>query len=200
VHNTQRAINLLQRFERLSLPELGLSEKYVRLLIQYSRDIDTVARLYQKNKDDPLIGRDLPPVAGRIVWARQLYRRIHYPMSVFERNGTILQYAEAKKIIRNYNKVAAVLIEYEMLYHRTWHRQVEVVATGVHASLLVKNAETGEYFINFDPEIITLIRETECMRRLRLDVPQPAADIVSRQDLFKHNYDRLKVSMLNFSS
>jgi hypothetical protein len=23
---------------------------------------------------------------------------------------------------------------------------------------------------------------------------------VSRQDLFKHNYDRLKVSMLNFSS
>jgi dynein heavy chain len=194
VHNTERALTMLRRFERLNLPDLGLSEKYVRLLAHYSKDIDAVSRIYQKSKEEPSIGRDLPPMAGRIVWARQLYRRITHPISVFEQNGTILHYSEAKKIIRSYNKVAAVLIEYELLYYRTWVRQCEIVTTGVHASLIVKNAETGEYFINFDPEIITLIRETECMKRLKLNVPTEADDIVSRQDTFKHYYDRLKVS------
>jgi dynein heavy chain len=193
VHNTERALHMLRRFERLNLPDLGLSEKYVRLLAHFSRDIDAVSRIYQKGKEDPSIGRDLPPMAGRIVWARQLYRRIGHPMAVFEQNGTILQYPEAKKSIRSYNKVAAVFIEYEVLYYRTWVRQCEILTSGVHASLIVKNAETGEYLINFDPEIITLIRETECMKRLKLNIPEEADDIVSRQDIFKHYYDRLKV-------
>ena len=136
----------------------------------------------------------------KIVWARQLYHRISHPMSVFEANGTILQYAEAKKIIKSYNKVAAVLIEYELLYYRTWLRQVEVVMTGVHASLIVKSGETGEYFVNFDSEILTLIRETECMKRLKLETPSDADDLVLRQELFKQHYDRLKVNIFLFKN
>lgn len=186
---------MLGRFEKLDLPDLNFSEKYVRILAHYSRDIEAVSRIYQKSKDEPPIARDLPPMAGRIVWCRQLYRRINHPMRVFEANGTILQYGEAKKIIRNYNKVAAVLIEYELLYYRTWLRQVEIVMTGVHASLLIKTPETSEYAINFDPEIITLIRETECMKRLKLEIPNDAANLVLRQDLFKSHYDRLKFLM-----
>lgn len=43
-----------------------------------------VSRIYTKQKLDPPIGRDLPPVAGRILWARQLYRRIQGPMDLFK--------------------------------------------------------------------------------------------------------------------
>jgi dynein heavy chain len=189
---------MLRRFEKLNLPDLGLSDKYVRILAHYSKDIETVSKVYTKSKDDPPIARDLPPMAGKIVWARQLYRRINHPMTVFEANGAILQYSEAKKIIKNYNKVAAVLIEYELLYYRTWLRQVEIVMSGVHASLIVKNQETNEYLINFDPEIITLIRETECMNRLKLEIPQDAENLVMRQEIFKQHYDRLKVLFLEF--
>lgn len=31
---------------------------------------------------------------------------------------------EAKRIIKNFNKLAKVLLEFEMLYHRGWLRQV----------------------------------------------------------------------------
>lgn len=37
-----------------------------------------------KQKLDPPIGRDLPPVAGRILWARQLSSRIRAPMELFQ--------------------------------------------------------------------------------------------------------------------
>ena len=37
-----------------------------------------------KHKDDPPIPRDMPPVAGKISWARQLFRRIQEPMEIFK--------------------------------------------------------------------------------------------------------------------
>ena len=51
---------------------------------------------------------------------------------------------EAKKIVRNYNKIAKILLEYEILYHRAWMRQVETATVGLHASLLVRHPETGK--------------------------------------------------------
>lgn len=45
-------------------------------------------------------------------------------MEVFQCCGTLLHGSDAKKIVKNYNKVAKVLLEFEMLYHRGWLRQV----------------------------------------------------------------------------
>ncbi len=194
IQNTQRSLQMIKRFEKLDLPNLGIQDKYIRILSHYSKDIETVSKIYQKSRQQPPIARDLPPIAGKILWVRQLYRRIHYPMSVFEANKTILQYPEAKKIIKNYNQMSAVLIEYEVLFHRTWLRQVELVLSGVHASLIVKHPETNEYFVNFDPEIMTLIREAECMKRLNLPIPPEAENLVVRQEAFKDNHDKLKVN------
>ena len=196
IHNTHRAIQTLKRFEKLNLPNLGIQEKYARILYHYAKDIESVSKIYTKSRQQPAIARDLPPIAGKILWARQLYRRISQPMSVFEasnKSSSILMHPDAKKIVKNYNQLASVLVEYEVLYHRTWLKQVELVLTGVHASLIVKNLETNEYLVNFDPEIMTLIRETECMKLLRLEIPTDAQDIVLRQELFKQHYNRLKV-------
>lgn len=64
--STQRAINLLVKFERLNLPNLPIQEKYQRILSQYGKDIEMVSKLYQKNKNEPPVARDLPPVAGKM--------------------------------------------------------------------------------------------------------------------------------------
>lgn len=194
IQNTQRAIQTLKRFERLDLPNLGIQDKYARILSHYSKDIETVSKIYTKSRQQPPIARDLPPIAGKILWVRQLYRRISQPMSVFEANRTILTHPDARKIVKNYNQLAAVLVEYEVLHHRTWLRQIELVTSGVHASLIVKNSETNEYLVNFDPEIMTLIRETECMKRLKLEIPPEAEELVVRQEVFKQHYNKLKVT------
>ena len=71
ITSTARAITLLGRFEKLKLPDLGISEKYQRILSHYSRDIEMVSKIYQKNKNEPPVARDLPPIAGKhqIKWA-----------------------------------------------------------------------------------------------------------------------------------
>ena len=64
IRNTERALIILKRFEKLQLPNIGLNEKYARILQQYSKDLDLVAKIYQKYSKEPPIPRDLPPVAG----------------------------------------------------------------------------------------------------------------------------------------
>lgn len=113
-------------FPRLQLQSLKspIKEQYTKLLIQFGKEIDHTSKVYQRHKSDPPIARDLPPIAGRISWVRQLYRRIQEPMESFKSHPTILKDPDAKKVIKNYNKTARVLIEFECLYYQAWSKQV----------------------------------------------------------------------------
>ncbi|KAL6108919.1 dnah5 [Pungitius sinensis] len=192
IHNTERALNVLKKFERLGIPDLGIDEKYQHILQNYGRDIEMVSRIYMKQKLDPPIGRDLPPVAGRIMWARQLSSRIQGPMDLFQQHPGVLSTPEAKRIIKSFNKVARVLLEFEMLYHHSWMTKMEDARVGLQASLLVRSPETGKLFVNFDPEILTQIREANCMTRMNLEIPPFAALLRQKQDTLKQNYDKLQ--------
>ena len=39
IRNTERALITLKRFEKLQLPNIGLNEKYAKILQQYSKDL-----------------------------------------------------------------------------------------------------------------------------------------------------------------
>jgi hypothetical protein len=46
-------------------------------------------------------------------------------MEIFQQQPTLMQNApEAKKIIKDFNKLAKVLLEFEVLYYRGWLSQV----------------------------------------------------------------------------
>uniref|UniRef100_A0A4X1TPM1 AAA+ ATPase domain-containing protein n=1 Tax=Sus scrofa TaxID=9823 RepID=A0A4X1TPM1_PIG len=170
---------------RLNIPNLGIDDKYQRILENYGADIDMISKLYTKQRSDPPLARDQPPIAGKILWARQLFHRIQQPMQLFQQHPTVLQTAEAKPVIRSYNRVAKVLLEFEVLYHRAWFQQVSLC---IFASLLVKAPGTGELFVNFDPQILTLFRETECMSQMGLEVSPLAAILIDIKNeiLFDH--------------
>ncbi|KAM8826831.1 dynein axonemal heavy chain 5-like [Synchiropus picturatus] len=196
IQNKERALNVLQKFERLEIPNLGLGEKYLRILENYGQDIEVVSRIYMKQKSDPPIGRDMPPDSGRIMWARHLYSRIQIPLDLFEQYEGVLSTQEAKKIIKRYNNIRKVLVEFETLYHQSWMKKVESAILGLRASLLVRSPETGELFVNFDPEILTQIREVNFMKRINLEIPPFAALLQQKQNSLKQNFNMLQL-MLN---
>uniref|UniRef100_A0A8B9DK17 Dynein axonemal heavy chain 5 n=1 Tax=Anser cygnoides TaxID=8845 RepID=A0A8B9DK17_ANSCY len=120
----------------------SLDEKYTIVLQQYSRDLDFVQNLYQKQKENPPIPRNIPPVTGKIMWAQQLYRKIDHPMRFFKKKTTLLKTLEMKKVVKSYNKMAAVLLEFELIYHRAWCRFADQARNALYASLLVRHQET----------------------------------------------------------
>ncbi|XP_051812950.1 dynein axonemal heavy chain 5 [Acanthochromis polyacanthus] len=195
IQNTERALDVLKKFERLGIPDLGIDEKYQHILLNYGRDIEMISKMYMKQKLDPPIGRDLPPVAGRIMWARQLYSRIQVPMDLFQQHPGVLSTPEAKTIIRNFNRVARALLEFEILHHSNWMTTMEDARVGLKASLLVRSPETGELFVNLDPEVLTQIREVNCMIRMNLEIPPFAALLQLKQDIFIKNYNKLQLML-----
>ena len=82
---------------------------------------------------NPPVQRNAPPVAGNIMWARQLLRRIEGPMQKFEQNKSIMGTKESRRIVKTYNRVARALIEFEALWNQAWLKSVESVWQ-VHSS------------------------------------------------------------------
>ncbi|KAI8792083.1 dynein heavy chain 5, axonemal [Biomphalaria glabrata] len=196
--STEKALELLDKFEAISAAQLDLTEKYMRVMMAYGRDLESIRKVYQKHKSDPQIPRNLPPIAGKIAWARQLYRKIETPMKIFKNKPEILKNSESKKIIRNFNKMAGVLMEYEMLYHRGWYRAVEAAKAGLHASLLIKHPETNELFVNFDIQIMELAQEAKWLQIMNLDVPDAAKELIVKEESLKVNHVALTEMLVEY--
>ncbi|MEJ1275821.1 hypothetical protein NN561_006720 [Cricetulus griseus] len=198
VQSTRQALSMLKKFERLNIPNLGIEEKYQVIFQNFGADIDMISKLYTKQKYDPPLARNQPPIAGKILWARQLFHRLEQPMQLFQQHPFVLRTAEAKPVIRSYNRMGKVLLEFEVLYHRAWLQQIEEIHVGLEASLLVKAAGTGELFVNFDPQILILFRETECMYQMGLPVSPFAAALFQKRDMYKKNFNDMKMVLSEY--
>ncbi|KAJ1345302.1 hypothetical protein BSLG_000815 [Batrachochytrium salamandrivorans] len=186
ITSTEQSLELLFKFSQIKDMQLDFESKSHALFVHYTRkELEGVRKLYQKYKDAPPIPRNTPPVSGAISWVRQLYRRIETPMKHFKSRTTVLDSAEAKKHIRNYNKLARALIEFEVLWHRSWYNIVDQAKTGLQATLLVSNDESQVY-VNFDPQILQLIKETKNMLRLGLEVPDTVRNVCTKEIYYKN--------------
>lgn len=55
-------LGLLMKLEQIGENRIDLNEKYTIVLQQYSQDLEFVQKLYQKQKENPPIPRNIPPV------------------------------------------------------------------------------------------------------------------------------------------
>lgn len=95
------------------------------------------------------------------------------------------------QVIKNYNKVAKALIEFETLWHQAWVKSIEQCKAGLSAPLLVQHPETGKILVNFDKEIMQLIREAKYMQRFGISVPDSAQMVLLQEEKFKFYYNQL---------
>uniref|UniRef100_A0A8C5X2W6 Dynein axonemal heavy chain 5 n=1 Tax=Malurus cyaneus samueli TaxID=2593467 RepID=A0A8C5X2W6_9PASS len=147
---TEQMLGFLMKLEQIGENNIDLNEKYTMVLQQYSRDLEFIQKLYQKEKENPPIPRNMPPVTGKIMWAQQLFRKIDHPMTFLKKKTTLLKTLEMKKVIKNYNKMAAVLLEFEFIYYRSWCRFADQARNALCASLLARHPETqmGSELVN----------------------------------------------------
>ncbi|XP_023932850.1 dynein heavy chain 8, axonemal [Lingula anatina] len=188
-----QALKLLVRVKKLGIPSLNVGEKCKIIFLQFGQEVENIRKMYMQHRDDPPVPRDMPPVAGKIAWARQLTRRITEPMEIFKETPEVFKIEEGKRIIRNYNRVARVLMEFEMLYHDAWIQSVAVAKEGLRVPVLVRHPETKTLLVNFDPLIYQVIRESNCIIKLGLEVPEEAKMLCHTQDQLKKYQEKMQL-------
>ena len=118
IGSIEQSLTLLKNYQAILHREnlrSDLDSKLSVIFNNYGQELAEIETIFEKNKHNPPIARNMPPVAGNITWARHLLRKIEDPMNKFQGNSTVLSTKESKKIIRLYNKVARTLIAFEYL-------------------------------------------------------------------------------------
>ena len=187
ITSTGNALALLKKFKLILNRQTlrsDLESKYMVIFHNYGLDLENVQKTYDRQKHAPPIVRNITPVAGSITWGRQLLRRIETPMLNFKENKSIMSsQKESKKIIRTYNKIARALIEFETAWLTGWKQSVDSMKSGLNATLLVRNQ--GKLYINFDIEILQLIKEARAIMRMGIPIPSSAKMVLMQDQKFK---------------
>ncbi|XP_052240013.1 dynein axonemal heavy chain 8-like isoform X2 [Dreissena polymorpha] len=195
IASTLQALEMVEKFEKLNIPRLNIEQKYSTIFVQYGVEVEDMRKLYQRLKEEPVVPRNMPPVSGRITWSRQLLQRIVDPMEIFMAHPTSYQGGgdESKKIIKNYNRMAKVLIEFELLFHDAWKKSVEVCTNNLQVPVLIKHPTTEQLMTNFDPYIFEVIKESEYMIKRDLEIPEAAKVLIHSSEKLKSYHERMQM-------
>lgn len=188
------SISLLHKFQKVfhrDAFKADLDSKMNIIFQNYGMELEEVQQLYEKQKHDPPISRNLPPVAGNITWSRHLLKRIEEPMKEFEKHESIMSTKDAKKIVKVYNRMARTLVAFEFLWYKAWIQSIEHAKVGLQATLIIRHPDDGKLYVNFDHEILQLIKEAKSLDRIGIEIPENAKMILFQQDKFKSFYNAL---------
>ena len=72
-----------------------------------------------------------------------------------------------------------------MAYNTAWFKEVSQLQYALQATLFVRHPETGKLLFNFDPKILEVVRETKCMIKMKLDVPEQAKNLLKLESKLK---------------
>lgn len=126
------------------------------------------------------------------MWARNLFKKIFDPMQVLKTKLCVIQHKNAQLCVNFYNYLTSVLLHYEMVHHKAWYDFAEEVRNKLELPILKKNPVTNKYEINLHGSIYQVIRETECMLKMDLAVPEIASTLTYCKIRIETAYERIK--------
>lgn len=77
------------------------------------------------------------------------------------------------------------------MWHQAWIKSIEQCKAGLAAPLLVQHPESGKILVNFDKEIMQLVREAKYMQRFNITVPESAQMVLLQEEKFKFYHNQL---------
>lgn len=97
--------------------------------------------------------------------------------------------------MKTYNRIARTIVEFETLYHIAWTKQIEASKAGLQATLIIRHPSNSKLYVNFDREILQLIRETKCLMRMGQEAPENAKMVLLQEQKFKSYYNKLSYAL-----
>ena len=166
-----------------------LEKKHVDLVQSFGNDLKSVLDIFRSLKDHPIIGRNMPPVAGAVLWVRGLKERISDPYTRFKtlHASAVMESEETKEVFKIYNLAIALFEEFEQKQFGGWCEAIESIGQDKPKQALLVRFTDGGFDgkgkgkpllrVNFDPALTKLLREVKYLMLLHLEVPDAATGI-----------------------
>ena len=127
LNSSESAFDLLNKFKNIKTRdriEKELLLKYTDVLGRYKEEIAEMRLMFDKNREDPPIPKNMPPNSGKICWSRSIISRIKSPIDKFKTKVEILtNEAIGKEATKNYVETAKLLTEtYEAKIFEDWKK------------------------------------------------------------------------------
>ncbi|XP_055973719.1 dynein axonemal heavy chain 9 [Sorex fumeus] len=182
--------NLLER----PLIAQDASDKYFMLIQTFNKDLDAVKTIYSQRVQEEAetgfspVHKNMPTVAGGLRWAQELRRRIQGPFSNLRHlTHPCLESAEGKQMIQKYEDMISLLEKYETRLYEDWCDTVsEKSQYNLSQSLLKRDPETKQITVNFNPQLISVLKEMSYLEpRQMKHIPETAATMFSSREFYR---------------
>lgn len=114
-------------------------------------------------------------------------------MEIFQNNEKLMKAPEMSVIIRKYNHLFQGLVKYEIMNYKCWIRSLHEVFDCLNTPVLLKTQDLAHFKVNFDQLLLVVIRESQLMLKLGLDVPKECKRLLIDAKYFKLQSERLQV-------
>ena len=143
LRSAEGAFDLVENFRGLrSRPSIHrrVDERYADILEQYDQELAAIQKTFKRGKEDgPQICIGLPPSAGAITWALDLYWRAKRPILRFRVRDGLLSVGFGKTIKDRYLSFARSIDEFKDGIFKDWEGRVHsVIAEGLRCPVLVR--------------------------------------------------------------
>jgi dynein heavy chain len=174
-----------------------LDEKYEDVLKKYQLELDEMRTLFEKNRENPPISKNMPEKAGKIAWARSIMGRIKAPIEKFKTKSDKLNPDTFMKVATEYVRLAKDLDQhYEKVIFDKWQKEnTEQAVQYLKQPILEskkKGADQTEYFVNFAPELRVTIREAKFLDRIGKVISPTITNIALQEKDYMRYIDKLQ--------
>ncbi|NXO27701.1 DYH9 protein, partial [Cisticola juncidis] len=187
----EHVLKLLAMFQNLlERPVMAAvaAEKVPELLSMFSSVLDQARLTYSRHSQAglqlgfPPLHKNVPPVAGALGWAQELRARIQRPLEHFRHIPWLsLDSARGRRVMQKYEEMIQLLDRYQEKLYSDWSQTVsEKSQYNLAQPLLRRDPQTKLITVNFDPQLVSVLREVRYLRGSGAGaVPPVAAELYS---------------------
>ncbi|KAL2297572.1 hypothetical protein Nmel_016116 [Mimus melanotis] len=170
------------------------ADKVPVLLSMFSTALDQARLTYTRHTQAglqlgfPPLHKNAPPVAGVLGWARELQARIQRPLEHLRNIPWLsLDSARGRRVLQKYEDMIQLLDRYQEKLYLDWSQTVsEKSEYNLTQPLLRRDPQTKLLTVNFDPQLVSVLREVSYLRGSGAGaIPLAAADIYSCKEPFQ---------------
>jgi len=202
-----RVINIFQGL--LNRPAIAplIEPYYYHMISSFHSELEAVRDYQSKSDENPVLPKNMPAVAGVLEVSRQLRKRSTAIYNGFKDlvRADVAPFAsvEAKQCYSMYSEQMALLEKRDDAAFDAWAKQVGGSSDeNLNKPLIVRDEGSQSISINFDPQLVSVLREVKYLELQELDkerMPDEAQAVYARNETFRQWLGHLGIAVAEYN-